>query len=91
MKPKYMKIKKSFIKNMIIFLINKRASRRDNMKSKEVMRRIIANIYWSLKRDYKHMELQDIYYDVGLAVGYCQAIDRADISHKIYDNFMEGK
>ena len=61
------------------------------MKSKKVIRRIIANIYWSLKRDYKHMNLEDIYYDVGLAVGFCQAIDRADISHKIYDNFMEGK
>jgi len=61
------------------------------MKSKEVIRRIVANIYWSLKRDYKDMELQDIYYDVGLVVGYCQAIDRADISHKIYNNFMECK
>ena len=61
------------------------------MKSKIVIRRIIANIYWSLKRDFKKMELQDIYYDVGLAVGYCQAIDRADISHKIYNNFMGSK
>ena len=59
------------------------------MKSKEVIRRIVANIYWSLKRDYKDMELQDIYYDVGLAVGYCQAIDRADISHKIYNNIIK--
>ena len=61
------------------------------MKSKEVIRRIVANIYWSLKREDKDMELQDIYYDVGLVVGYCQAIDRADISHKIYNNFMECK
>jgi len=61
------------------------------MKSKEVIRRIIADIYWGLKRDFKKMELQDIYYDVGLAVGYCQAINRADISHKIYKNFMGSK
>tara|TARA_R100001082_G_C4308950_1_gene135859 strand:- start:268 stop:453 length:186 start_codon:yes stop_codon:yes gene_type:complete len=61
------------------------------MKSRAVIRRIIANIYWGLKKDFKEMELQDIYYDVGLAVGYCQAINRADISHKIYNNFMEGK
>tara|TARA_R100000664_G_scaffold29179_1_gene40896 strand:+ start:461 stop:646 length:186 start_codon:yes stop_codon:yes gene_type:complete len=61
------------------------------MKRKEVMRRIIANIYWNLKKDYKRMKLEDIYYDVGLAVGYCQAMDRVDISKKIYDNFMEGK
>ncbi len=61
------------------------------MKSRNAIRKIIANIYWDLKNDSKNMELQDIYYDVGLAVGYCQAINRADISRKIYNTFMEGK
>ena len=58
------------------------------MRNKKVLRKSVASIFWSLKEDWKEMDLKDIYYDVGLAVGYCQAIDRADISHKIYDKFI---
>ena len=61
------------------------------MKNKKLIRKYIANIYWSLKKDFKDMELRDRYYDVGLMVGYCQAMNRPDISTKLYDNFMEGK
>ena len=51
----------------------------------KIMYPLVKSWVWGKRDD------QDIYYDVGLAVGYCQAIDRADISHKIYNNFMEGK
>ena len=53
------------------------------------IKKLVANIFWSLKKDFKKMELQDIYYDVGLMVAYCQSINRP--SNKIYDYFMEGK
>ena len=53
------------------------------------IKKVVASIFWDLKKDYKNMELQDIYYDVGLMVGYCKAINRP--SNKIYDYFMEGK
>ena len=53
------------------------------------IKKLVANIFWSLKKDFKKMELQDIYYDVGLMVGYCHSINRP--SDKIYDYFMEGK
>ena len=54
-------------------------------------RKIIADIYWALKSDFDEMELQDIYYDVGLMVGHCQCINKPDLSDKIYAQFMESK
>ena len=54
-------------------------------------RKIIADIYWALKKDFKQMELQDIYYDVGLMVGYCLCINKPDLSNKIYAQFMGSK
>ena len=54
-------------------------------------RKIIADIYWALKNDFNEMELQDIYYDVGLMVGHCLCIDKPKLSNKIYDQFMGSK
>ena len=54
-------------------------------------RKIIADIYWALKKDFKQMELQDIYYDVGLMVGHCLCLDKPDLSNKIYAQFMGSK
>ena len=54
-------------------------------------RKIIADIYWALKKDFKQMELQDIYYDVGLMVGHCLCIDKPKLSNKIYSQFMGSK
>ena len=42
----------------------------------EKIRKLIASIYWDLKKDYKNMEQQDCFYDVGMMVGYYQAIDK---------------
>jgi len=58
------------------------------MKTVEQIRKVISDIFWDLKSEYKDMELQDIYYDVGLMVGYCQSINKP--SDKIYDYFMDG-
>ena len=50
---------------MITILKNKRASRRDNMKVKEI-RKLISNVFWDLKRDFdSDMDTRDIYYDTG--------------------------
>ena len=54
-------------------------------------RKIIADIYWALKKDFKQMELQDIYYDVGLMVGHCLSINKPNLSNKIYAQFMGSK
>ena len=54
-------------------------------------RKIIADIYWALKKDFNEMELQDIYYDVGLMVGHCLCINKPKLSNKIYDQFMGSK
>ena len=54
-------------------------------------RKIIADIYWALKKDFHQMELQDIYYDVGLLVGHCICINKPNLSNKIYAQFMGSK
>jgi len=54
-------------------------------------RKIIADIYWDLKKDFHQMELQDIYYDVGLMVGHCLCINKPNLSNKIYAQFMGSK
>ena len=54
-------------------------------------RKQIADMYWDLKNDFKQMELQDIYYDVGLMVGHCLCINKPNLSNKIYAQFMGSK
>jgi hypothetical protein len=65
-------------------------SEKGKMNKKE-KRKVIANIYWALKKDFKQMELQDIYYDVGLMVGHCLCVDKPDLSNRIYAKFMGSK
>ena len=64
--------------------------RGENMSKKE-KRKVIANIYWALKKDFEQMEIQDIYYDVGLMVGHCLCINKSGLSNKIYARFMGSK
>ena len=59
--------------------------------TKNELRKTIADIYWALKKDFKQMELQDIYYDVGLMVAYCLCINKSYLSNKIYAQFMGSK
>tara|TARA_R100001230_G_C5480854_1_gene32087 strand:- start:95 stop:277 length:183 start_codon:yes stop_codon:yes gene_type:complete len=59
-----------------------------NIKDK---RKLIASMYWDLKNDYDQMELQDIYYDVGLMVGHCLCINKPNLSDRIYVRFMGSK
>ena len=59
-----------------------------NIKEK---RKQIASMYWDLKNDFNDMELQDIYYDVGLMVGLCICLNKPKLSDKIYSEFMGSK
>ena len=60
---------------------------------KEV-RKLVANIYWSLKKDHKALLEQgddkEVYYDVGMIVGYLRSLNKDKLAEKIYDKFMEG-
>ena len=59
---------------------------------KEV-RKLIANIYWSLKKDHKALwednNEKEIFYDVGMIVGYLRSINKQKLASKIYDEFMD--
>ncbi len=55
------------------------------------IRKQIASMYWDLKNDFNDMELQDIYYDVGLMVGLCICLNKPKLSDKIYSEFMGSK
>ena len=59
---------------------------------KEV-RKLIANIYWSLKKDHKALLEQgddkEVYYDVGMMVGYLRSLNKDKLAEKIYDKYME--
>ena len=59
---------------------------------KEV-RKLVANIYWSLKKDRKALLEQgddkEVYYDVGMLVAYSQSLNKPKLADKFYDKFME--
>jgi len=57
----------------------------------EAIKKVISSIYWDLKKDYKDMEEQDCFYDVGLMVAYCHAINKKKLADNIYAQFMVGK
>ena len=60
------------------------------MDTKKI-RKLIASIYWDLKKDFEDMQEQDCFYDVGLMVGYCNSINKVKLSNKIYLKFMGSK
>ena len=57
------------------------------MDTKEI-KKLIASVYWSLKKDADQINTEDIYYDVGYIVSLCLVINKRDIGQKIYDRFM---
>ena len=61
---------------------------------KEV-RKLVADIFWQLKKNYKYLsvnthEYSNLTYDVGMIVGYLRSINKKKLASKIYDKFMEG-
>ena len=59
---------------------------------KEV-RKLVANIYWALKKDHKALLEQgddkEVYYDVGMIVGYLRSLNKDKLAEKVYDKFMD--
>ena len=57
------------------------------------IRKQVANIYWSLKKDHKALLEQgddkEVYYDVGMIVGYLRSLNKDKLAEKIYDKFMD--
>ena len=57
------------------------------------IRKLVANIYWSLKKDHKALLEQgddkEVYYDVGMIVGYLRSLNKDKLAEKIYDKYME--
>ena len=57
------------------------------------IRKLVANIYWSLKKDHKALwednNEKEIFYDVGMIVGYLRSINKQKLASKIYDEFMD--
>ena len=72
--------------------MTKRIYKRTNPYSgqSEVLTNNEAMLYDMIKQA-EQMELQDIYYDVGLMVGHCLCINKSNLSNKIYAQFMGSK
>ena len=59
---------------------------------KEV-RNLVASLFWQLKKDHKALLEQgddkEVYYDVGMIVGYLRSLNKDKLAEKVYDKFME--
>ena len=66
------------------------------------IRKLVATIYWQLKKDYKqlwsdndfaeldhYIEKKEVYFDVGMMIGYLRSINKDKLAEKVYDKFME--
>ena len=67
--------------------MNKQIERKNKMDSKRI-RKIVSSLYWGLKQDYEQIDEKDLFYDVGMIVGYCQSINKPKLSSKMYNKFM---
>ena len=57
------------------------------MKPIQEIRKLISRVYRHLKKDVEQMDERDIYFDVGYMSSLCVAIDKIELSQKIYDKF----
>ncbi len=57
------------------------------------IRKLVADIYWSLKKDHKALLEQgddkEVYYDVGMMIGYLRSLNKDKLAEKVYDKFMD--
>jgi hypothetical protein len=59
--------------------------------NKQEIRKLIANVYTDLKKNYKHLSennFEEVYYDVGFMVALCKSINKSKLGMKIYERFM---
>ena len=65
-----------------------------NLTEIKKVRKLVADIFWQLKKDYKYLsvnthEYSNLTYDVGIIVGYLRSINEKKLASKIYDKFMD--
>ena len=65
-----------------------------NLTEIKKVRKLVADIFWQLKKDYKYLsvnthEYSNLTYDVGMIVGYLRSINEKKLASKIYDKFMD--
>ena len=58
------------------------------------IRKLVADIFWQLKKDYKYLsvnthEYSNLTYDVGMMVAYLRSINEKKLAEKVYDKFMD--
>jgi len=66
------------------------------------IRKLVASIFWQLKKDYKqlwsdddfaelnhYLNKKEVYYDVGMIVGYLRSLNKDKLAEKVYDKFMD--
>ena len=60
------------------------------------IRKLVADIFWQLKKDHKglledndHIDIKEVYYDVGMMVGYLRSLNKDKLAEKVYDKFMD--
>lgn len=58
------------------------------MLNNKLIRKTISSLYWGLKKDFEQIAEKELFYDVGMIVGYCQSINKKKLSSKIYNKFM---
>ena len=46
------------------------------------IKKLIASVYWSLKKDADQINIEDVYYDVGYAVSLCIVINKKNSGKK---------
>ena len=60
------------------------------------IRKLVADIFWQLKKDHKglledndYIDIKEVYYDVGMMIGYLRSLNKDKLAEKVYDKFME--
>jgi hypothetical protein len=59
--------------------------------NKQEIRKLIANVYKNLRKNYEHLSdnnFEEVYYDVGYMVALCRSIKKQKLATKIYERFM---
>ena len=60
------------------------------------IRKLVASIFWQLKKDHKglledndYIDIKEVYYDVGMLVAYSQSLNKTKLADKFYEKFMD--
>ena len=67
-----------------------------NLIETREIRKLVASIFWQLKKDHKglledndYIDIKEVYYDVGMMIGYLRSLNKDKLAEKVYDKFMD--